>query len=136
MEIIKEITNIKKDGSYNMKQIRYGTFETNSSSTHSLVICTEQDYKDWESGKILLNKWPHGKNLPRFVTYEQAIKYIKDQYNGDIPSNKEDLDELLAEYEFETVEVFENNELEWYDEHFKTPSGDNMVVFGQYGYNG
>ena len=29
-----------------MKQIRKNVFETNSSSTHTLAICTEDEYKE------------------------------------------------------------------------------------------
>ena len=40
-----------------MKQIRKNVFETNSSSTHTLAICTEDEYKKWQEGKMLFNKW-------------------------------------------------------------------------------
>ena len=37
-----------------MKQtIRFRTFETNSSSTHSCVICTEDEYNKWQQGELL-----------------------------------------------------------------------------------
>lgn len=38
-----------------MKTIRYGTFETNSSSTHALVILSKEDYKAWQNNKKTLN---------------------------------------------------------------------------------
>ena len=31
-------------------QVRRGTFETNSSSTHSLVLCKTDDFKAWRNG--------------------------------------------------------------------------------------
>lgn len=31
-------------------QVRQGTFETNSSSTHSLVLCKTDDVKEWRKG--------------------------------------------------------------------------------------
>lgn len=40
--------------------VRYGTFETNSSSTHSLVICTAEEYEMFRSGKL----------FPFFVNYQ------------------------------------------------------------------
>lgn len=41
-----------------MKQtIRFRTFETNSSSTHSCVICTEDEYNKWQQGKLLYDGW-------------------------------------------------------------------------------
>ena len=35
------------------KQIRHGVFETNSSSTHSMVVCSEEDYQKWVDGELL-----------------------------------------------------------------------------------
>ena len=36
-----------------MKQIRTGLFETNSSSTHVLTMCSDEEYKAWLDGKLL-----------------------------------------------------------------------------------
>ena len=38
-----------------MKIVRYNTFETNSSSTHSLVILTKEEYNLWKNNKKTLN---------------------------------------------------------------------------------
>ena len=38
-----------------MRQIRLGTFETNSSSTHSLVIGTPEQVAKWEDGDLYVN---------------------------------------------------------------------------------
>ena len=35
-----------------MKTIRKGTFETNSSSTHSITMCMESEYEKWKAGEI------------------------------------------------------------------------------------
>ena len=37
-----------------MRQIRFGTFETNSSSTHSLVIGTPEQIEKWENGELFI----------------------------------------------------------------------------------
>lgn len=37
-------------------KIRRGVFETNSSSVHSLVMCTDDDYYKWKKGEILYDK--------------------------------------------------------------------------------
>ena len=40
-----------------MKQtIRFRTFETNSSSVHSCVICTEDEYNKWQQGELLYDR--------------------------------------------------------------------------------
>lgn len=38
-----------------MKTIRRSTFETNSSSTHALIILSKQEYEDFCNDKIALN---------------------------------------------------------------------------------
>lgn len=38
-----------------MKLIRRNTFETNSSSTHALVILSKEDYKSWKNNEKVLN---------------------------------------------------------------------------------
>ena len=96
-----------------MKQIRIGEFETNSSSTHSLNICTIDEWNDWISGKLLFNPYKKkfidsGSNNPGKGDY-----YTYDEYWDDL-----------------------NEYLEGYDEHYTSKSGDEIVIFGAYGYNG
>ena len=65
-------------------QIRKGTFETNSSSVHSFVMCNKSDYDKWEQGKVFLFRgsgyaYPDG-NKPQenhFYTKEEAITFEK-----------------------------------------------------------
>lgn len=47
-----------------MKIIRQGAFETNSSSTHSLTICSSEEYTKWENGELY---WDYGDfvEMPR-----------------------------------------------------------------------
>lgn len=40
-----------------MRQIRRNVFETNSSSTHSLTMCSEDEFDNWRNGLILFDKW-------------------------------------------------------------------------------
>ena len=61
-----------------MIQIRNGVFETNSSSTHSLVMCMKNDYDKWANREVYLNNeagwssYSEYKNK-QFVTKEEAI---------------------------------------------------------------
>lgn len=38
-----------------MRKTRIGVFETNSSSTHSLVILSKEDYERWQNNEVVLN---------------------------------------------------------------------------------
>ena len=39
------------------KQIRRGVFETNSSSMHSLTMCSEEEFEQWKNGELLFDEW-------------------------------------------------------------------------------
>ena len=39
------------------RQIRRGVYETNSSSTHSLTMCSEEEFEQWENGELLFDEW-------------------------------------------------------------------------------
>lgn len=95
-----------------MISIRKNVFETNSSSTHSLCICTEEDYKKWENGEKL---W--------------------DYYSGELVDVNEVPEEERNTWDFRDCD-FDEDCKEWYETKFTTPSGDKMVVFGTYGYDG
>lgn len=70
-----------------MKQVRLGVFETNSSSTHSLVICTKEEYEKWKSGELLYvdDTYPLKINLEsKLVSQDKAKELIDagvDDYN-------------------------------------------------------
>lgn len=94
------------------KNIRFNVFETNSSSVHSLCICTEEEFDAWKKGKLYYDYWDD--------------KFTKNSVNGWNEDNQ-------------TYENFFEEDwsyLETYEEHFTTPSGDKMVVFGRYGRDG
>ena len=38
-----------------MRTVRIGTFETNSSSTHALVILSKDDYRKWQNNEVVLD---------------------------------------------------------------------------------
>lgn len=124
-----------------MIQVRYGMFETNSSSTHSIFIVTEEEYEKLEKEELLINiggRWCGG---PDTITKEEAINVL----NKECPNWKEEysledkpLSEALYGYDIaETLEHhFDDEYLESYKVHFTTPSGDKMVVFGKFGRDG
>ncbi len=141
-----------------MKTIRQNTFETNSSSTHSITIVTKNQYEDWKSGKVLFNKWKEEfvpvkvKDLFE-IKKEYLIENSSELSNGYIYEGTYygTFEELCAKVEIEedTLKEFDeesdNNEFytydryydeieyETYEEEYTTPSGDEIVAFGYYG---
>lgn len=97
-----------------MKTIRYGTFETNSSSTHSLIICTDEEYKKWMDDEMVLDR------------YADAIVSM--------PS-----EEQLEEDDWEYVkysDYYDKIDMETFHEEYTTKHGDKIHIFGWYGYDG
>lgn len=116
------------------KSIRFGVFETNSSSTHSLTMCSKEDYIRWENGEVLLNEDSRWNKLNKWVTKEEAIKYLKD---NDYSFDEENLEEILRDCEFYTCDkYFDNEYLEGFEETYKTKNGEEIIAFGMFGYNG
>lgn len=95
-----------------MISIRRNVFETNSSSTHSICICTEEDYKKFKEGEKL---WDYCSD--ELVDVNEVPEEERDTY----------------EYRF-YGDVKDDEYLKWYEKHFTTPSGDKMVAFGNYGH--
>lgn len=61
-----------------MIQMRTGVFETNSSSTHSLVMCNEETWKALKAGDLFID-WDEEK----FLTRKEAIEIIAGEINKD-----------------------------------------------------
>ena len=101
-----------------MIQIRRNLFETNSSSTHSITMCTKLDYQKWSLGELVYNM-----SSKKFIPASEVEEIENDEV--------EDRDKIL----FKSPEEFYNwvnNELclETYKSEF-----NDVVAFGYYGYD-
>lgn len=126
------------------RQIRCGVFETNSSSTHSITMMMKKDYDRWKKeGLYLCTSAGYGwkkEDAPQIntlYTKDEVIEFLKknEWYKDEDTITDEMLEDLL------NVEVFVHSDykkgyLESYYEEFTTPSGETVVAFGQYGYDG
>jgi uncharacterized beta-barrel protein YwiB (DUF1934 family) len=112
-------------------QVRQGVFETNSSSTHSLCIVDKSDYDKWKKGELYL------QDSDEFITYDEAVAYIKKHEKEVDVNDKEAMEELFRENDIKTMDEFFDDEcLESFEETYKTKSGDEIVAFGLYGRDG
>lgn len=82
--------------------------------------------KKWKDGKMLFNKWKD-----ELVPLPEA--YLKKQMFNSLEEDEEDFndDETL-----QTYDQWLEDDLEDFTRHFITESGDKIVVFGKYGYDG
>lgn len=138
-----------------MRQIRRGVFETNSSSTHSLTICTEDQFNDWKAGKIFYDDYQEGFVDKVQLTDQEKVKAEKDyKEHFETVAFYKKWDELNdsereAWYQGYYISAIRNSEddivtyreyfggggLETYVQFYTTPKGEKLVVFGKYGYN-
>lgn len=101
-------------------EIRHSVFETNSSSTHSLTMCTESEFEKWRSGDLVF--------------------YGSFGYGGELIT-KEELEQKKSERWFDESEVRTYDdfmhfcEFETFVESYTTPSGETVIAFGAYGYS-
>ena len=84
-----------------MINIRKGTFETNSSSSHSLVVCNEETWLDFARGKLFYNVLHESNGYPEFCTWLDVKDYIKNRIKSiEYPENWRDMsNEELSRYE-------------------------------------
>ena len=77
------------------------TFETNSSSTHSITICPQETYEKWCDGRLLFGDWNKDfleaeeltscNNVMYFPQYDQYIDLSKGDVVAEINPNGQDI---------------------------------------------
>lgn len=159
-----------------MQTVRKEVFETNSSSTHSITMCTKDEYERWKKGELyyfdneerFLTKEERDIILKEMVLYENidndwsnnTISYkgiTKSYIDSDDRANiiksfftpeeiasvtDEQIEKMLDEcYDLREIpctydEYWDNLEYETYETSYITKSGEEVVAFGYYGYDG
>lgn len=122
------------------RQIRRGVFETNSSSVHSLTMCSGEEYKKWERGEVL-----YWCDRDKFGTKEDIIEELKNarySWNNELCypdinwDDENDVSNVFSEESIKTCsEFFDNEWFETFKQYYITPNGDKVVAFGYYGHD-
>lgn len=116
--------------------IRRGLFETNSSSTHSIVMCSSDEYNKWRNEDVYYDRWNE-----KFVEENDSILKARecesyDQAYGLYISDKDNEFYSDCYHRFLTWnEFFNDYDLETFEDEYTTKSGETIVAFGYYGYN-
>ena len=111
------------------KQIRLGVFETNSSSTHSICICSDEEWEGFKNGKLAVN------DAGKFMPIEKLV-HNPDYDEDDSPGRFIDPADSSWDNEYENYDAyFSDYYLESYDYQYTTKSGDKIVAFGKYGHD-
>lgn len=133
--------------------IRREAWETNSSTTHSVVIMTAEQSKKWEEENSYYyspSRWYDPfKELPEdkkpvpgmFYTQDEVIEFYRlqgyeyDPEAGDYDTDDENKDQFIREMgDFYGYNSWHDDEyLEFDSETYTTPSGEEIVVECKYG---
>lgn len=142
--------------------VRPCVFESNSSTSHSCIIMTDEMYKKWQSENLYYykNEYMYWDKLPKDKRPNQSYLYTQDEV---LAFYKEigypfDLENAAEEYGAEkittkTEEILKdqyiigmddfinwsrwiNIELEGCDNSFETPNGEQIRVLCKYGWDG
>ena len=119
-----------------MKTIRIGTFETNSSSTHSITMCMESDFLKWKNGEMYWNRW-NDELVPKETVEEEFLKentgVSKEELDFKDKREEDINDDDKTYYTYEEFNDYDYIEYETYVDKYNTPNGDTVVAFGYYG---
>lgn len=139
-------------------QVRRSVFETNSSSTHSLSIVTQDEFDYWKNNKDVYfvgnayGYFDEARFGKAFVTKDEILAMAakvneeqnltsEDRYPTDDSFFEQDEEDWYSESPAKEEGIlsfedwFEQEYLETYTQKFTTPSGDKMIAFGEYGTN-
>ena len=140
-----------------MLQIRKGTFETNSSSTHSLVMCSDDEYNALLKKEAFVTGTFH--YLDGIIMKEDLMAWVKKNYEEDwknyclevgVEDSLENLIEAIEDefdrydsddyfelkYNIHTFNSFIGNwEVETFDNSYTTKNNEVIHAFGSFGHD-
>ena len=137
-----------------MIQIRNGVFESNSSSTHSITMCSEEEFEALTTGTLLIHKWDDILKAADDIDVFPEEK-IKEYYNRNKEMFWKDYELLSDEEKEEVRKRYEDKysekrhyityreymdkysyNFETFVDSYTTKSGEKVIAFGYYGYDG
>ena len=131
-----------------MKTTRYGTFETNSSSTHSLLILSYEEQRLLDNEELYITSSYNYDLISKAEYIEVMTDKMKEfeEYNEEL-SFEENLDQFKQSDPYydnrwelpcsldELIEL-ETDILSHDVDHYTSKSGDQIVIHAFHGYNG
>lgn len=112
-----------------MYKIRQSVFETNSSSTHSLILCSDEDYKKLRDGGLFVEN----KYSTSLVSKEERDKQIKGILSKHPELNEDDFDSYGWDLPISLDEWCDHKGLEYEHNTFTTQSGELIHAVCKYG---
>ena len=111
-----------------MLQVRQGVFETNSSSTHAVSVCSKADWDMLQRGEAMIDYNLHILPKAEAIAKNEELRKYAEKHGWDP-------DDYVMEDGYMTWdELYDESEYEFYTKH-STVGGVDVVAFGYYGYN-
>lgn len=110
-----------------MKTVRNSVFETNSSSVHSLTLCSKDEQKAWQKGELVF--WQAHDKLCKVEDLPESIRGLD--------KKKWPKHEVYTWDQWDTF-VNKNNEyyrMEFFEKEQTLPNGEIVVAFGYHGFD-
>lgn len=122
-----------------MIQIRKGVFETNSSSTHSLTICSREEYEKFEKEELFFAEYDDNF-LTKKEVQKEFYQYIKDMEEQGVKSIEIDdevtlFEDFLYERGYSMYCDYGSNYEFIGPIYYTTKNGDKVVAFGYFGHD-
>lgn len=114
-----------------MIQIRKKVFETNSSSTHSLTMCSKDDYDRWQKGELYLDA-----DNCELLSKDEALNAVAEDtgLSAEEINDCDDKETLFLESRVCSFSAFKDDDTyEHFKKEFTTKNGETVVAFGYYG---
>lgn len=118
-------------------QIRRGVWETNSSSVHTLTMCSKSDFESWKNGDLVYDERTESLVSKNDVSEEEIFK--SEEYSALLEEGKDD-EAYNYRYDrryFNYDSFFEYGTADYlctYTEE-STIDGVEVVAFGEYGHD-
>lgn len=113
-------------------QVRQGVFETNSSSTHAVSVCTLSEWEDYRNGKLWINM-----NSLQFLPEDDAKLYNADKIAAaKARAERGGWKFDIADYNWDLYHSYDEEvdmSYEWFIRRFTLSNDQEVVAFGYYG---
>ena len=134
------------------RQVRRGVFETNSSSTHSLTMCSEEEFEAWKRGEVLFQEYGEENFISATKLSEHDKKMAQEDYEENKDDFQKDWNDLsedakqkyytkyakendIIDEDAKTYDQYMNDgDLETFVQRYTSKNCDKIVAFGEYGY--
>ena len=120
-----------------MKQVRLKTFETNSSSSHSLIIVSKEDLEQWKKDKLFLYDGKLMKKKEIIEHVKQQRRWYYEKFAESCPAEDDDEAWLAEARDWGDLMSYEDyvdgpDTYEAMSETYTTKSGEEVVAICRY----